>query len=75
MEPFQTLVQAKYELGAFGGCLSRCRSTNLIVMRDPNGKDFPNRGVYLEVMQNERLVFTDAYTKVWEASEKLFIME
>ncbi len=36
---------------------------NLIVMRDPQGNDLPNQGVYLEVVANERLVFTDAYTK------------
>src|SRR5438105_701795 len=46
---------------------------NLIVMRDPEGNEFPNRGVYLEVVENERLVFTDAYTKAWEASEKPFM--
>jgi uncharacterized protein YndB with AHSA1/START domain len=34
---------------------------NLVVMRSPDGKDLPNRGVYLEVIENERLVFTDAY--------------
>ena len=34
---------------------------NFVVMRDPEGKDHPNRGVYLEVVPNERLVFTDAY--------------
>src|SRR4030081_3667459 len=32
---------------------------NLIVMRDPQG--------------NERLVFTDAYTRAWELSEKPFM--
>jgi uncharacterized protein YndB with AHSA1/START domain len=41
-------------------------------MRDPDGNDFPNRGFYLDIIENERLVFTDAYTKVWEPSEKLF---
>jgi uncharacterized protein YndB with AHSA1/START domain len=46
---------------------------NLIVMRDPQGNDLPNRGVYLEVVENERLVFTNAYTKAWELSEKPFI--
>jgi uncharacterized protein YndB with AHSA1/START domain len=46
---------------------------NLIVMRDPAGNEFPNRGVYLEVVKNERLVFTDAYTKAWEPSEKPFM--
>jgi uncharacterized protein YndB with AHSA1/START domain len=46
---------------------------SLIVMRGPEGNEFPNRGVYLEVVRNERLVFTDAYTKAWEPSEKPFM--
>lgn len=46
---------------------------NLIVMRDPQGNDLPNRGVYLEVVPNERLVFTDAYTSAWEPSPKPFM--
>ena len=46
---------------------------NFIVMRGPDGKDMPNRGVYLEVVPNERLVFTDAYVKAWEPSEKPFM--
>jgi uncharacterized protein YndB with AHSA1/START domain len=46
---------------------------SLIVMRGPDGRDFPNRGVYLEVVKNERLVFTDAYTQAWEPSEKAFM--
>jgi len=46
---------------------------NLIVMRDPQGNEFPNRGVYLEVVENERLVFTDAYTTAWEPSGKPFM--
>ena len=44
-----------------------------IVMRGPDGKDLPNRGVYLEVVPNERLVSTDAYVKAWEPSEKPFM--
>ena len=46
---------------------------NLVVMRSPEGNDMPNRGVYLEVVENERLVFTDAYTKAWEPSPKPFM--
>jgi uncharacterized protein YndB with AHSA1/START domain len=46
---------------------------SLIVMRDPDGHEFPNRGVYLDVVANERLVFTDAYTKAWEPSDKPFM--
>ena len=46
---------------------------NFIVMRDPQGNDLPTRGVYLEVVKNERLVFTDAYTKAWEPAAKPFM--
>ena len=46
---------------------------SLVVMRDPEGNEFPNRGAYLEVVENERLVFTDAYTRAWEPSEKPFM--
>lgn len=46
---------------------------SLIVMRSPEGEDFPNHGVYLEVVKNERLVFTDAYTRAWEPSEQPFM--
>jgi uncharacterized protein YndB with AHSA1/START domain len=46
---------------------------NVVVMRDPQGNDLPNAGVYLEVIENEKLVFTDAYTKAWEPSEKPFM--
>jgi len=42
-------------------------------MRGPDGNEMPNLGVYLEVVKNERLVFTDAYTKAWEPSEKPFM--
>src|SRR3954447_11159940 len=42
-------------------------------MRAPQGTEFPNRGVYLEVVENERLVFTDAYTTAWEPSGKPFM--
>ena len=46
---------------------------NMIVMRNPEGEDFPNAGVYLEVVKNERLVFTDAYTRAWEPSAQPFM--
>lgn len=44
-----------------------------ILMRGPDGKDYPNRGVYLEVVKNERIVTTDAYTSAWVPSEKPFM--
>lgn len=47
--------------------------TALVVMRSPEGQDFPNPGVYLEVVRNERLVMTDAYTSAWHPSEKPFM--
>ena len=47
--------------------------TNRFVMRGPDGNEFPNQGVYLEVVENQRLVFTDAYTRAWEPSQKPFM--
>ena len=46
---------------------------NLVVMRGPDGQEFPNRGVYLEVVPNEQLVFTDAYTEAWQPSQRPFM--
>ncbi|HEY1632872.1 MAG TPA: SRPBCC family protein [Rhizomicrobium sp.] len=46
---------------------------NLITMRGPDGQDMPNRGVYLDVVPGERLVFTDAFTSAWEPSQKPFM--
>ena len=51
----------------------RAGGSSLIVMQGPNGEEMPNRGVYLEVVPNERLVFTDAFTSAWEPSEKPFM--
>lgn len=46
---------------------------NRIVFRLPDGKEMPNVGVYLEVVPNEKLVFTNAYTRAWEPSDKPFM--
>ncbi len=46
---------------------------SLVVMRGPDGTEFPHRGVYLEVVPNRRLVFTDAYTAAWEPASKPFM--
>ena len=51
----------------------RVGGSSLIVMRGPDGRDIPCRGLYLEVVPNERLVFTDAFTNAWEPSEKPFM--
>lgn len=47
--------------------------SSLITMRSPEGEEFPNHGVYLEVVENRRLVFTDAYQQAWVPSEKPFM--
>ena len=46
---------------------------SLVVMRDPDGNEYPNPGTFLEVVPNEKLVFTDAYTRAWQPSEKPFM--
>ena len=46
---------------------------SLIVMRSPEGQDMPNPGIILEVVKNEKLVFTDAYTAGWMPSAKPFM--
>jgi uncharacterized protein YndB with AHSA1/START domain len=51
----------------------RTGGSSLIVMQAPDGTQYPNPGIYLEVVPNERLVFTDAYTAAWEPSEKPFM--
>jgi uncharacterized protein YndB with AHSA1/START domain len=47
---------------------------NRFVMRSPEGEETPLRGVYLEVVAGERLVFTDAFTEAWLPSEKPFMV-
>jgi uncharacterized protein YndB with AHSA1/START domain len=42
------------------------------VMVSPEGKEFPNMGCYLEVVPNERLVFTDALLPGYRPSENPF---
>ena len=50
----------------------RAGGASLIVMRSPDGSDYPYQGVYLEVVENVRIVLTNAYTKAWEPSTKPF---
>ena len=42
-------------------------------MRSPEGKDFPNVGCYLEIVPNERLVWTDALLPGYRPSENPFM--
>lgn len=52
----------------------RAGGANRTVMRSPEGEDYPNLGVYLEVVPNEKLVFTDAFTGAWAPSDKPFMV-
>ncbi len=42
------------------------------VMRAPDGQEFPTSGVFLEIVENERIVMTDAYGPGWEPSTGIF---
>lgn len=64
-KPWQT-VDAEIDLRPGGA--------SLITMRSPEGEVFPNRGVYLDVVAGERLVFTDAFTSAWQPSRKAFMV-
>src|SRR3546814_18514183 len=43
------------------------------VMKGPDGAEIPCPGVYLEVVENRRLVTTDAYTAAWQPAAKPFM--
>jgi uncharacterized protein YndB with AHSA1/START domain len=47
--------------------------SSFITMRSPDGQDMPLHGVYLEVVKDERLVTTDAYSSAWIPSAKPFM--
>jgi uncharacterized protein YndB with AHSA1/START domain len=47
---------------------------SFVRMQGPEGEDMPCPGVYLEVVKNERLVFTDAFVRAWEPSNKAFMV-
>jgi uncharacterized protein YndB with AHSA1/START domain len=42
------------------------------VMRSPEGQEFPNVGCYLDVVENERLVFTDTLLPGYRPAPKPF---
>jgi uncharacterized protein YndB with AHSA1/START domain len=52
---------------------ARTGGSSLIVMRSPEGKEEPCPGVFLEVVPNEKIVVTDAYTSAWVPSGKPFM--
>lgn len=47
--------------------------SSLIIMQGPEGQEHPNKGVFLEVVPNAKLVFTDAFTEAWLPSDKPFM--
>jgi uncharacterized protein YndB with AHSA1/START domain len=51
----------------------RAGGANRIVMQSPEGQAMSNRGVYLEVIPNQKIVFTDAYVSAWEPSPNPFM--
>jgi uncharacterized protein YndB with AHSA1/START domain len=52
----------------------RAGGSSFIEMQGPDGEVMPNRGIYLEVIPNEKLVFTDAFTEAWVPSAKAFMV-
>jgi uncharacterized protein YndB with AHSA1/START domain len=42
-------------------------------MNSPDGERFGEPGVFLEVVENERLVFTDAFHPGWRPSGRAFM--
>jgi len=52
----------------------RTGGNTLITMAGPNGENVDNPGVYLEVVPNEKLVFTDAFSETWKPSAKPFMV-
>jgi uncharacterized protein YndB with AHSA1/START domain len=51
----------------------RAGGSSCVTMQSPEGQEFPNPGVFLEVVPNEKIVMTDAFTSAWEPSEKPFM--
>ncbi len=62
--PYET-VSAEVDLRPGGA--------SVIVMRSPEGQEFPNLGVYLEIVPNRRIVSTDAWVRAWEPAAKAFM--
>jgi uncharacterized protein YndB with AHSA1/START domain len=48
--------------------------SSFIIMRGPEGQEMPHRGIYLDVVKNRRIVFTDAFVSAWQPSEKPFFV-
>jgi uncharacterized protein YndB with AHSA1/START domain len=48
--------------------------TSRVTMQGPAGEEVQHGGVYLEVVPQRRLVFTDAFTSAWMPSAKPFML-
>jgi uncharacterized protein YndB with AHSA1/START domain len=53
---------------------ARTGGNSLITMNGPDGEVVDNPGVYLEVIENRKIVFTDAFTEAWKPSIKPFMV-
>jgi uncharacterized protein YndB with AHSA1/START domain len=51
----------------------RAGGSNYLVLKSPDGQEIPNHGVYLEVVPNRKVVFTDAYVSAWQPSPNPFM--
>lgn len=45
-----------------------------VTMANPEGQEFPNNGVYLELIPNQKIVFTDAFTEGWKPAGRPFFV-
>lgn len=52
----------------------RTGGNSYMEMNGPNGEVVPQPGVYLEVVSNQKIVFTDAFTETWKPSDKPFMV-
>ena len=52
----------------------RAGGSRLVVMQEREGQEMPHRGVYLEVVPERKLVFTDAFVRAWKPSGKAFMV-
>lgn len=52
----------------------RAGGKSMVVMADPEGNEYPNPGIYLEVVPGRKLVFTDAFSSSWEPAGKPFMV-
>ena len=52
----------------------RAGGRSSFTMASPDGQEFPNAGVYLEIVPNEKIVTTDAFTEGFIPSGKPFMV-